>query len=133
MTTKTMRTSTKAKAAAKPSARKTAQVQKQAARKPKSAAMAAVLELADDMERSGLISKRTMREYEELCTAPPEYTPADVVKIRRRVHASQGFFARSLNVSPSAVQQWESGAKRPSGSAAKLLSVIEKHGLEVLA
>ncbi len=123
-----MSTSTKAKAAAKPAARKAA-----SARKPKSSAMAAVLELAGDMERSGLIGKRTLREYEELCTAPPEYTPADVVKIRRRVHASQGFFARSLNVSPSAVQQWESGAKRPSGSAAKLLSVIEKHGLEVLA
>lgn len=48
------------------------------ATKPKSAAMAAVLELVSDMERSGLINKRTMREYEELCTAPPEYTPADV-------------------------------------------------------
>lgn len=133
MTTKTTSTRSKAKAIAKPTARKTVPVQKHATRKPKSAAMAAVLELAGDMERSGLINKRTMREYEELCTVPPEYTPADVVKIRRRVHASQGFFARSLNVSPSAVQQWESGAKRPSGSAAKLLSVIEKHGLEVLA
>jgi putative transcriptional regulator len=128
-----MSTSTKAKAAAKPATRKTASAQAPATRKPKSSAMAAVLEVAGDMERSGLIGKRTLREYEELCTAPPEYTPADVVKIRRRVHASQGFFARSLNVSPSAVQQWESGAKRPSGSAAKLLSVIEKHGLEVLA
>lgn len=101
-------------------------------RKPKSAAMAAVLELASDMHRSGFITKRTMREYEELCAVPPQYSPADVVKIRRRVHASQGFFARALNVSSSAVQQWESGAKRPGGSAAKLLSVIEKHGLEVL-
>lgn len=133
MTTKTTNIRSKAKAIAKPTARKTVPVQRPATRKPKSAAMAAVLELAGDMERSGLINKRTMREYEELCTAPPEYTPADVVKILRRVHASQGFFARSLNVSPSAVQQWESGAKRPSGSAAKLLSVIEKHGLEVLA
>lgn len=95
--------------------------------------MAAVLEAAGDLERAGLISKRTMRDYEDLCTAPPEYTAKDVARIRERLHASQSFFARSLNVSPSAVQQWESGAKRPSGAAAKLLAVVEKHGLEVLA
>jgi putative transcriptional regulator len=33
----------------------------------------------------------------------------------------------------SAVQKWESGAKRPSGMALKLLAVVEKHGLKVLA
>jgi putative transcriptional regulator len=95
--------------------------------------MAAILESAGDLEQAGLISKKTMRQYEELCTAPPQYTAKDVARIRERLHASQGFFARSLNVSPSAVQQWESGAKRPSGPAAKLLAIVEKHGLEVLA
>lgn len=94
--------------------------------------MAAVLEAAADMERAGLIAKKTLRDYEALCAAPPQYTAADVARIRRRLHASQGFFARSLNVSPSAVQQWESGAKRPSGPAARLLAVVDKHGLEVL-
>ena len=54
-------------------------------------------------------------------------------RIGKSLHASQGFFARSLNVSASAVRQWESGAKRPSGPAAKLLAVVEKHGLSVLA
>ncbi|TFZ00146.1 helix-turn-helix domain-containing protein [Ramlibacter humi] len=95
--------------------------------------MAAILELAGDMERAGLIDKKTLRSYEELCLAPPEYTAADVVRIRQKVNASQAFFARSLNVSTSALQQWESGAKRPSGSSAKLLSVVDKHGLEVLS
>lgn len=32
----------------------------------------------------------------------------------------------------STVEKWETGAKRPSGMALKLLAVIEKHGLEVL-
>ena len=95
--------------------------------------MAAVLEVAADLERAGVIDKKTMREYDALCAAPPQYTAKDVARIRRRSNASQGFFARSLNVSASAVQQWESGAKRPSGSAAKLLAVVEKHKLEVLA
>jgi putative transcriptional regulator len=46
---------------------------------------------------------------------------------------SQPVFARYLNTSESTVQKWESGAKRPSGLALKLLSVVEKHGISVLA
>jgi len=37
-----------------------------------------------------------------------------------------------LNTSESTVQKWETGQKRPSGMALRLLSVVEKHGLEVL-
>jgi putative transcriptional regulator len=101
--------------------------------KPRSAAMAAVLEAAGDLAQEGLIGKKTLREYEDLCAEPPQYTAKDVVRIRRKLHFSQGVFARALNVSASAVQQWESGAKKPGGPAARLLSVIEKHGYEVLA
>jgi len=100
--------------------------------KRKSGALAAVLSLAADMERVGIIDKKTLRSYEEVC-APPDFSPEDVIRIRRQANASQGYFARSLNVSTSAVQQWESGAKRPSGTAARLLAVVQKHGLEVLA
>ena len=32
-----------------------------------------------------------------------------------------------------AVEKWESGAKRPSGMALKLLDIVEKHGLKMLA
>jgi putative transcriptional regulator len=102
-------------------------------RKARSPALAAVFEFAAGAARAGLIDKKTMRSYEDLCLAPPAYGAADVVRIRRKVKASQAYFARSLNVSASALQQWESGAKRPSGSAAKLLAVVDKHGLEVLA
>ncbi|WP_254798600.1 DNA-binding transcriptional regulator [Sphingobium sp. AS12] len=42
-------------------------------------------------------------------------------------------FARYLNTSESTVQKWETGAKMPSGMALKLLTVVQKHGLEVLA
>jgi putative transcriptional regulator len=101
-------------------------------RKPKSDAMAAVLEAAQDMADVGLINQKTMRGYVELCTVP-ELTAVDVARIRHSVHASQNYFARMLNVSPSTVQQWESGAKKPSGVAAKMLTVVEKHGLAVLA
>jgi putative transcriptional regulator len=101
-------------------------------RKPKSGAMAAVLEAAQDMADVGLIDKKTMRSYEELC-AVPQVTAEDVLRIRSAAKASQNYFARALNVSPSTVQQWESGAKKPSGLAAKLLSIVEKHGMTILA
>ena len=40
--------------------------------------------------------------------------------------------AARLGKSPTAVAAWETGAKRPSGMALKLLTVVEKHGLDVL-
>ena len=48
------------------------------------------------------------------------------------LHVSQSVFAASLNASVSTVQKWENGEKKPSGAALRLLSVIERRGLEVL-
>jgi len=96
--------------------------------------LAAIHEIASDMHAARGISKRTMREYDELCIPPvPEYTKTAIIKIRKSVRVSQGVLAAYLNTSPSTVQKWEAGTKKPSGAAAKLLQVIEKHGLEVLA
>ncbi len=127
--------------------------QQAADRKPKSLAMAAALEAAQGLAGLGAISKKTLRGYEKECLevegadavesakrAPRKVRPAtcritatDVARIRAKVCASQGYFAMQLQVSPSTVQQWESGAKKPGPMAAKLLEVVDKHGLEVLA
>lgn len=48
-------------------------------------------------------------------------------------HVSQPVFDRYLNTSASTVKKWESGEKQPSGMALKLLSIVQKHGLEILA
>jgi putative transcriptional regulator len=75
-----------------------------------------------------------MREYDDLCLDPvKEVTAKDVVRIRMGVKVSQNLFARYLNTSPSTVQKWETGAKKPGAIAAKLLRIVEKHGLDVLA
>jgi putative transcriptional regulator len=42
-------------------------------------------------------------------------------------------FARYLNTSESTVEKGESGAKKPSGAALKLLSIVEKHDIQILA
>ena len=102
-------------------------------RTAKSGAMASVLSAAQGLHQSGVVNKATMRDYESLClTSVPDYTSADVVRIRIQTKVSQNLFAKRLNVSPSTVHQWESGQKRPSNLAVKLLSVVEKHGLSVL-
>jgi putative transcriptional regulator len=38
-----------------------------------------------------------------------------------------------LNTSQSTVQKWEACTKKPSGMALKLLDIVNKHGLSVLA
>ncbi|WP_460911203.1 helix-turn-helix domain-containing protein [Paraburkholderia jirisanensis] len=74
------------------------------------------------------------RKFDELCIAEtPDFDAKAVVSIRKAAKVSQPVFARYLNTSVSTVQKWETGAKHPSGMAAKLLQVVQKYGLEVLA
>jgi putative transcriptional regulator len=75
-----------------------------------------------------------MRGFDQGCLAvPTDIPPQQIKKLRELHHVSQPIFARYLNTSQSTVQKWETGAKRPSGMALKLLAVVQKHGLTVLA
>jgi len=106
---------------------------KTTAAKPKSDAFAAIHSAAKGLRRAGAITKTTLREYDALCLdSVPEFNAEDIKRIREHAHVSQPVFARYLNTSESTVQKWETGQKRPSGMALRLLSVVEKHGLEVL-
>lgn len=100
----------------------------------KSDAFAAIHESAQALHRVGAITKATMRDFDAAClTTPPAYTPKDIQRLREVNQVSQPVFARYLNTSESTIEKWETGAKRPSGMALKLLAVVEKHGLQVLA
>jgi putative transcriptional regulator len=82
----------------------------------------------------GAIDQSTMREFDESCLViPPPIEPKEIQKIRKRERVSQPVFARYLNTSESTIEKWESGAKKPSGMALKLLSLVQKHGLRILA
>ncbi len=99
----------------------------------KSDAFGVIHASASALHRVKAIDKATMREFDASCLAvPPEMEPQEIKRIRERAHVSQPVFARYLNTSESTVQKWESGTKRPSGMALKLLAVVEKHGLKVL-
>ena len=82
----------------------------------------------------GAIDQATMRDFDESCLAVPgPIEPREIKKIRQSQKVSQPVFARYLNTSESTIEKWETGAKRPSGMALKLLSIVQKHGLQILA
>jgi len=104
------------------------------AKKFKSEAFESIHNSANALLAIGAIDKATMREFDESCIAEvPGINPAQIKEIRQRSHVSQPVFARYLNTSASTIKQWEAGDKRPGGMALKLLTIVEKHGIEILA
>lgn len=100
----------------------------------KSDALEAIHSSASAMYKVGAIDKTTMRGFDESClVSPPPLKPTQIKRLRQRLRVSQPVFARYLNTSESTVEKWETGAKQPSGMALKLLSIVEKHGLEALS
>lgn len=89
---------------------------------------------AEGLYRAGAIDKATMRDFDESClVVPRDFGPKDIQRLRKANKVSQPVFARYLNTSESTVEKWETGAKRPSGMALKLLAIVQKHGLQMLA
>jgi putative transcriptional regulator len=99
----------------------------------KSDAFESIHSSAQALYRTGVIDKTTMRDFDVTClSAPPAFGPKDIQRLRKANHVSQPVFARYLNTSESTVEKWETGAKRPSGMALKLLAIVQKHGLQML-
>ena len=100
----------------------------------KSDALAAVHDTALGLHEAGVMDKRTLKEFDELCLTPvEELTPEQIRRIRLREKASQAVFARYLNVTTGLVSQWERGQKRPRGASLKLLTLVAKKGLQAVA
>ena len=96
--------------------------------------MAAVHETMVALHEVGAIDKKTMRRFDMGCLTPiRELRPEEIRAIREKEHLSQSVFANCLNVTSSLVSKWERGEKRPSGASLKLLSLVEKKGLETVA
>lgn len=80
------------------------------------------------------LDKATMRDFDARhLSLASAIAPAQIKELREANNVSQPVFARYLNTSKSTVEKWETGAKRPSGMALKLLTVVQKHGIQVLA
>ena len=87
-----------------------------------------------DLHDAGLMDKRTLRRFDELCLTPVRPMQAgDIRALRERERVSQAVFALHLNVSTGLISQWERGEKHPAGASLKLLALIQKKGLEAIA
>ena len=96
--------------------------------------LAAVHETAEDLHDAGVMEKRTLRRFDEMCLTPVEPMDAAAIRaLRARERVSQAVFARHLNVTTGLVSQWERGEKRPAGPSLKLLSLVQNKGLEAIA
>jgi putative transcriptional regulator len=95
---------------------------------------AAVHQTASDLHASGLLSKKDMRSFDESCLTPVKpLTPRQIARIRAKEEVSQAVFARHLGVSLTLISQWERGEKKPSGASLKLLTLVDKKGLDWVA
>ena len=93
-----------------------------------------VHETAAGLRKAGVMDAQTMREFDALCLPPVKvYTAAQIKRLRLKCKASQPVFAAYLNTSPSTVQKWEQGQKKPNGPSLKLLNLVDQKGLEALA
>lgn len=89
-----------------------------------------IMSTVSDLNRSGLVDDITMRNIGQLCFPDVhEYSPEQIVSIRRKFKLSQAALASIFNISPSTVRKWEQGQKKPAGASRKLL---DRKGVEVL-
>ncbi|MGE0425220.1 MAG: helix-turn-helix domain-containing protein [Reyranellaceae bacterium] len=85
------------------------------------------------LHKVGALDKVTMRDFDvRHLSVPEKIAPEEIRRLREANKVSQPLFARYLNTSESTVEKWETGVNRPSGMALKLLTIVRKHGLQVL-
>lgn len=90
-----------------------------------------VHDTALELNKAGVLTNITMRNYDKLCIAPiHDFTAREIKRLRESIMLSQTVFAAVLNTKPTTVQKWEIGQKKPSGTALKLLNIIESKGLD---
>ena len=95
---------------------------------------ASIHETAEGLHAAGVVEKRTMREFDDLCLTPVRpFEPEEIRALRLREGASQAVFARYLNVTTGLVSQWERGEKHPQGASLKLLTLVALNGLQAVA
>lgn len=97
-----------------------------------------IVEMTEGQHRLGLVSDDELQQVtlrmlgrDALPKVPP-MSPAEIVKVRELVGVSQAVFGGFLNVETQTVSMWERGARRPTGTALKLLHVVKSKGLEAL-
>jgi putative transcriptional regulator len=98
----------------------------------------AILEMAGDQYRTGLMGKSELDQITVRLLGPrplPTAKPIkakEIQKMRESANLSQAAFARYLNLTPGYISQLERGTKQPKGPALALLNVIKRKGFEAI-
>jgi len=87
-------------------------------------------EMATDLYNVGAIDNATLLRFNKDLL---DYSPRKIVSLREKLGLSQAVFAQYLNVSDKVIKRWEQGKTKPSGASLKLLSIVEKKGLDIFA
>jgi len=104
------------------------------AKAKKKSILDAVHETAEGLHGAGLLDTKTMREFDVLCLPKVKaFSAIQIKRLRKKVRASQAVFAAYLNTTPSTVQKWEQGQKKPNGPSLKLLNLVDQRGLDALS
>jgi putative transcriptional regulator len=95
--------------------------------------MATIHEDAQALFRVGAIDKKTLKDFDNACLMPVKtFTAEEIRALREREQVSQPIFACYLNVTKGMVSAWERGIKKPSGPALRLLTLVERKGIEAI-
>jgi putative transcriptional regulator len=99
---------------------------------------AEIVEMAQGLNRLGMMDDGALQQVtlrmlgRDALPKVAKLSPTQIVRLRERAGVSQAVLAGFLNVGVTTVSQWERGARRPTGTALKLLHVVKTRGLEAL-
>jgi len=70
--------------------------------------------------------KIDLRSHHAVAKPPREFSAEEIRGIRTKLNMSQGFFAEVIGVSKKTVESWEYNRGKPSGAAARVLTIADK-------
>ena len=57
------------------------------------------------------------------------FTAEEIKEIRTQLNMTQRIFAGAMGVSIKTIESWEAGTNRPSGTACRMLEILEQDGM----
>ena len=88
--------------------------------------------VVDDPTHKRFVDRRASASGSARKSSAIEFTPDAVRALREREGATQSLLAEHLGVAVGTVDKWERGRRRPEGAAAKLLALVQTHGLDYI-
>jgi putative transcriptional regulator len=86
--------------------------------------------MAKDLYNVGAINEAVLMRFNQDLHG---FSPNQIISLREKLGLNQALFAAYLNVSDKVVKRWEQGKAKPNGATLKLLSIVERKGLDILA